>query len=325
MKICPNCRRTYADDGLNFCLEDGTMLAFAPAGAPPTVVMGQAPPTDSRTATPVHIAPQNANNTPHQYSMKPKKSSKTWLWVVGILGILVLACGGGIAALVGYVATHPELAENDSPRASNKNVVVGNKTSAVPSASASPSPSPSPFSSDDFDTLDLSEWVKDNSLWGNTEFTDGEFVMSSKQKGYYYVLVAPEGYTTEGATTRVTLRNIDNAVSSMGYGLVFHSNPEPLTDDYAFLIDTKRKKYRVVRHQPEKETTILGWTSSPLIKEGTSENILETRDSAGTAELYINGQLATSVKTPNAYKNGVPGLYSGDAARIGFKDLQVKK
>lgn len=225
-----------------------------------------------------------------------------------------------MAAMIGYFYTHPELADDKTPNSANKSVVTTTNRSNTAN-----SPSPPGTSSDDFDTLDLSEWVKENSLWGNTEFTNGEFVMSSKQKGYYYVLVAPEGYTTEGATTRVTLRNIDNAPSSMGYGLVFHSNPEPLTDDYAFLIDTKRKKYRVVHHLPEKESTVLAWTSSPLIKEGAAENVLEARDLSGLAELYINGELVTTVKTPNAYKNGVPGLYSGDGARIAFKDLQVKK
>jgi len=314
MKICPNCRKTYADDGLNFCLEDGTMLAVAPAQAPPTVVMGQPRPTDPRTA---RTGPSSVSAQQNQ--VKPKKSSKTWLWILGILGLLVLVCGGGMAVLVGFIYTRPDLAENDNRHASNTSVrSSANKAAATPS--------PSPFSSEDIESVDLAPWVKENSLWGNTEFTNGEFIMSSKQKGYYYVLVAPDdGNTTEGATTRVTLRNIENAASSMGYGLVFHSNPEPLTDDYAFLIDTKRKKYRVVRHLPEKESTVLAWTSSPFIKEGANENILEARDSAGTADLYINGQLATSVKTPNAFKNGVPGLYSGDGAKIAFKDLQVKK
>jgi hypothetical protein len=315
MKICPNCRKTYADDGLNFCLEDGTMLTSSAAEAPPTVVMGQPRATDPSVAG---SSPLNAMSA-QQYSMKPKKSSKIWLWLLGVLGLLVLVCGGGMAALVGYVYTHPGLAEDERPQDSNRSgVFTGNKNGATPS--------PSPFSSDDVESLDLSAWVKENSLWGNTEFTNGEFIMSSKQKGYYYVLVAPDdGNTTQGATTRVTLRNIGNAASSMGYGLVFHSNPEPLTDDYAFLIDTKRKKFRVVRHLPEKESTVMAWTSSALIKEGANENVLEARDSSGTADLYINGELATSVKTPNAYQNGVPGLYSGDGARIAFKDLQVEK
>ncbi|HMJ08516.1 MAG TPA: hypothetical protein VK468_05900 [Pyrinomonadaceae bacterium] len=317
MKICPTCRRTYSDDGLNFCLEDGTVLTLAPSEAPPTVMMNQPRPTD-----PAPISAAGGINAPAQpYSMKPKKSSKTWLWVVAILGLLLLVCGGGIAAMVGYVYTHPELAANNSKVPSNRPVVINGNNSSTPSAS----PSPSPFDSASFDTLDLSEWVRDTSAWGNTEFTNGEFIMSSKQKGYYYVLVAPEGYTTDGAVTHVTLSNIDNANSSMGYGLVFHSNPDPLVDDFAFLINTKTRKYRVVTHKPGKESTVVAWTTSPFIKDGTQENILEARDQADKTDLYINGQLITSVKNAAAYKNGVPGLYSGDAARIAFKNLEIKK
>jgi hypothetical protein len=33
MKICPQCRQTYSDDGLNFCLNDGSVLA--PYGSGP--------------------------------------------------------------------------------------------------------------------------------------------------------------------------------------------------------------------------------------------------------------------------------------------------
>src|SRR4030095_11846022 len=32
MKRCPQCKTTYADDTLNFCLEDGTPLAYAGSG-----------------------------------------------------------------------------------------------------------------------------------------------------------------------------------------------------------------------------------------------------------------------------------------------------
>ena len=28
MKICPRCQTTYADDNLNFCLEDGSTLTL---------------------------------------------------------------------------------------------------------------------------------------------------------------------------------------------------------------------------------------------------------------------------------------------------------
>ena len=149
--------------------------------------------------------------------------------------------------------------------------------------------------------------------------------MGSKQKGYYYVLAAPEEYTTDDADTRVTLRNIDNAGSSLGYGLIFHSNPTPLQQDYAFLIDTKRKKYRVVHHEPQKESSVVSWTSSDAIKSGSEENLLEIHDLTDKIELYINGTLVTSIKNVYGYAGGVPGLYSGDGVKIAFKNLEIRK
>ena len=49
--------------------------------------------------------------------------------------------------------------------------------------------------------------------------------MRVKQKGYYYVLVAPddEENMSDSATVEVTLRNVSGAGSKLGYGLVFHS------------------------------------------------------------------------------------------------------
>ena len=152
-----------------------------------------------------------------------------------------------------------------------------------------------------------------------------EFQMAAKQKGYYYVLVAPDEYTTDGKNVRVTVRNVDNAASSLGYGLIFHSAPTPLTKDYAFLIDSKRKKYRVVRHEPSKETSMVSWKDSSAIKEGSQENILEARDKGDNIELYINDQMVTSIKDQFGHPNGVPGLYSGDGAKIGFKKLEIWK
>ncbi|MEQ1923696.1 MAG: hypothetical protein ABL952_14410, partial [Pyrinomonadaceae bacterium] len=34
MKICPRCQKTYSDDNLNFCLEDGSVLTQAAAEPP---------------------------------------------------------------------------------------------------------------------------------------------------------------------------------------------------------------------------------------------------------------------------------------------------
>lgn len=319
MKICPRCQRTYTDDNLNFCLDDGVVLQQTSAEPPETVFMNQPRPTAPNASSSSQPGVQPGWNTaPQQYS-QPKKSSKTWIWVLLILGLVVLLCGGGFIGFFAYIASQVDtntVANSSTP--SNTKTITGTKS--TPSG-----PSASPDDRDNVQDVDLSEWVKEFSVYGVTEFTGGEFIMSSKQKKFYYVLVAPDDYSTEGANTRVTLRNIDNADSSLGYGLIFHSNPTPLLQDYAFLIDTKKKKYKVVRHLPSDEKSVIPWTNSTYIKDGAQENTLEIRDKADKVELYINGQLVNSIRNTDGYKNGVPGLYSGDGVRIAFKDLQIVK
>jgi hypothetical protein len=325
MKVCPSCHKTYSDDNLNFCLDDGSVLNRAEPqtqeSMPETVFMNQPRPTAPQTSFGNQSAAQGGwNAPPPPYAAQPKKSSKTWIWVLGILAVLVLVCGGGLVGFIAYVAS---VADTNSNASANGNRIFStNKT--TPGASPNLSPKSSPDDSD-AETVDLSTWVKENSAYGNTEFTNGEFFMSAKQKGFYYVLVAPDDYSTTGATTKVSLRNVDSANSSMGYGLIFHSNPTPLTQDYAFLIDTLKKKYRVVRHEPGKEVSVVAWTNSPLVKDGAQENVLEAHDKGDTTELYLNGQMVTSVKNTYAYKDGVPGLYSGDGVKIAFKDLKIIK
>ena len=130
---------------------------------------------------------------------------------------------------------------------------------------------------------------------------------------------------TDDADTRVTLSNLANADSQFGYGLVFHSDPQPLRQDYAFLIDTKRKKYRVVTHKPQKETAVIKWTASPAIKGGDEENTLEVRDLPDKIELYINGTMVNSITNVYGYGGGVVGLYSGDGVKIAFKNLEIRR
>jgi hypothetical protein len=320
MKICPRCQKTYSDDNLNFCLEDGSVLNQYGGGEPmqPTIAVNQARPTQGAAPAPDQAAWNVGGQQP--YSMQPqKKSSKAWIWVLLILGGIILLCGGGFVGLIFLAARQAD--DPPPPR------VAVNRSSANRASNSSNSTSTTASTSDrnDVETVDISTWVKENSVYGVTELKNGEFIMSSKNKGYYYVLVAPDRYTTDDADTRVTLRNVDDAASSLGYGLIFHSNPQPLQQDYALLIDTKRKRYRVVRHEPQKETAIVNWTSSPAIKPGTAENVLEARDLPDKIELYINGTMVTSIKNIYGFAGGVPGLYSGDAAKIAFKDLEIRK
>lgn len=332
MKICPTCRRTYDDDGLNFCLEDGTVLTVSNPNPSQeaTLIMNQPRPTGQNVPAPTQPAVQANWNTPPpapaQYSMQPKKkSSKTWLWVVGIFAVLTLLCGGGAVGFIALIASQQDIASN-TPNTTPNRSSDNRKASPSPGDSkTSASPNPSPFDSAAATPIDLGQWVQGSNNWGSTEMKGDELVMSSKDKGYYYVMVSADQYKTDGATTRVTVRNIDSDDTNLGYGLVFHSDITPLNKGYAFLIDTKRQRYRVVRHEPSKETTVQGWTSAPLIKSGSEENVLEVRDKGATVDLYINDSLVTSIKNTLSPKGGVPGLYTGDGIDIGFKKLEIAK
>jgi len=328
MKICPRCQKKYSDDNLNFCLEDGSVLTVASAGQilPETLVMNepritQPQPPQSTTSGPP------PNWQPQQYSMQPpKKSSKTWLWVVGILGVLVLLCGGGFVGFVFWAASQAD---------KNANSVFNIDKYVTPTPNTNKTPATtSPSGRDDVTTVDLNMFVKEFSAYGTTEMNGEELTMGSIQKRFYYVVVAPDKddednpvdkYKTDDADIRVTVRNINDAASSLGYGLIFHSNPDPLQQDYAFLIDTKRKKYQVVRHAPQKETVVKSWTASTAIKPGAEENVLEVRDQSDKIELYINGTMVTSIQNTHGYSGGVVGLYSGDGVKILFKDLEIRR
>lgn len=308
MKVCPKCGKSYADDSLNFCLDDGSILTHSKAGVlPETVIMNRPLGTE-----PNHQAPPTERNPQIPYSMQPKRSSKAWLWVVGILGAVVLLCGGGFAALL-LVASSVD---------TNTNQGGENTRTKVNSPQDSPVPSDTPA---DVQSVDLSRWVEEFSPFGSTSFTDNSLVMSSKQKGYYYVLVASNDVRTADAATRVALRNLENANASLGYGLIFHSDPVPLARDFAFLIDSAKQRYRVVRHEPQKEITLIGWTQSEAIRQGSRENILEVRDKGDDVDLYINGMAVNSIKDTFNNKNGVAGLYAGDAAKIAFQRLEIRK
>ncbi len=329
MKICPKCQKIYADEGLNFCLEDGTVLSQkndTRESLPETVLINQ-----PRGTNPNQSFGNQYNQTdnlvnPPNYSMQPeKKSSKTWLWAVGVLGLVILVCGGGFVGMMAWVAT---LDTNSNTIANtnsvNTNSAVNRKISGSPSPVASPKTVVSDYRTD-VQTIELKGWVKEPTTFGTTEYEDNEFIIGSIEKGFYYVLVAPEQYKTESANTRVSVRNVADASTSLGFGLIVHSNPSPLIKDYAFLIDSVKKKYRVVRHAPQKETTVTNWTDFAAINGGTENNILEVRDNDGKMDFYINGELATSVKNTDGYKGGVAGIYSGDALKAAFSDFEIRK
>jgi hypothetical protein len=316
MKVCPRCQKTYTDENLNFCLEDGSVLTQAAAAPPATeqVLINQ-----TRMPSPPNQpgAQGSWGSAPQQFSMQPpaKKGSKTWVWVVGILGLLILVCGGGLVGFFAWVAS--------------QDTGHGNSSTTNPSprpSATSPTATPVSTSSDrtNVEVVDMSLWA-DSTDDALAEFNGTEMIMASKEKGYYYVMVA-KGTPYDKADVAVTVRNTEDQDSRLGYGLIFHSSIIPLMNDYAFLIDAKKKRYRVVNHTPSKENVIVAWINSPKIKSGSEANVLEAKDDGENIALYINGDLDTTIKNKAGISTGgVPGIYSGDAAKAAFSKLEVRK
>jgi hypothetical protein len=309
MKICPKCQQTYTDDSLNFCLNDGTTLtqpgSQSGASLPETVMISQPRPTIPNQQ--INNQPQFQNNwsapAQQQFAMQPQNQqggSKTWLWVVGVLGVLVLVCGGGLVGFFAWVANRDDK-------------VVDNNISTSPTPSVS------------FNKVDLSTWKTGTDEYATTSYSNGVFTMETIKDSFYYVIVATQENKTQNKITRLAVKNIDQKPVKYGYGLLVHNYTTPLIGDYGFLIDSNRKQYRVVQHSLKTEKEVIKWTASNAIKGGSEENVLEVRDSGNKMQFYINGQYVTTVDDTNNNADGVAGIYSSDGIPIGFTNLEIEK
>lgn len=320
MKICPKCGKTYDDPSLNFCLDDGSILNQRDSGNPtPQTVMINTPQTGGFNQ-PFGGPPASPNQYVPVQNAPAKKGSKTWLWVVGILGLVVVLCGGGFGGLLLIGSLSDTNSNKDQKWNSNtgKNtVVVNSKTNSTSSDNKD--------SQSDVTKVDLSNWVQKESKYGVTEYRGNEFFASAIKSDFYYVLVAQSTYKSSNATTKITVRDAESGNNKLGYGLIINSNPIPLIKDYAFLINAKTGKYRVVSHTPGKEQTVVNWKSSTSIKSGSAENVLEVKDENGQLKYFINGDLVETVSGKDGYDGGVPGVYVGGTSPVAFSNLEIRK
>ena len=147
--------------------------------------------------------------------------------------------------------------------------------------------------------------------------------------GRYIVLYSPDKpeYHDDNATVRVGLRSIDGDPPSTGYGLVVHGEKKnDNLEDYSFLIyNGPNPKYKIVLHRGGNETKMVDWTSSTVIRTGTTPNQLEVRIRDLKMDFYINGNFVTSVVDEAKYKAGRVGFYTSDKGEVAFDDLEVNK
>jgi hypothetical protein len=132
VKRCPTCNQTFTDRNLSFCIDDGTPLLAVPETTDPvedeaTIV---SPSAGSSGATPRDSA--QAYQPPGSYvppGAPPGQSGKrkAWPWVVGILGLLLLAVAGfGIAAAT-FI---PSILRSSNENTANTNAKIANDSNA---------------------------------------------------------------------------------------------------------------------------------------------------------------------------------------------------
>ncbi len=117
MKQCPRCNKTYTDDSLNFCLDDGELLRVLSARdePPPTMILDQARVTNpvswpQQPQPPAQWQQQNVQYRPPQYlQMLPLRARNqtipTLALILGIFSLPMCWCGwlGLPAAILGFV------------------------------------------------------------------------------------------------------------------------------------------------------------------------------------------------------------------------------
>ena len=166
MKYCPNCRTEYADDSLQFCLQDGTPLANLPSQAA-TIAFETEPET---VVSPKRVEPirfdlpssYQANEGTHQTdntNWQPsqpvvieqipvaKKSNAAMLVALSVLGTTLLLGLGGLGAWLYFRNPKTEVvAVNVNAAAPNRPANTSNQNQnanlAAPSPTATPTAQP---------------------------------------------------------------------------------------------------------------------------------------------------------------------------------------
>lgn len=116
MKQCPKCNRTYPDESLNFCLDDGAVLSSL--NDPDATLVNAQP----------RVHPPVTEVLPHGSPVQPKRSSLL-PWV--LVGLLALILGAGAVALFMSGKTAERGAAGSSPNPSTASPVKPTKQMAT--------------------------------------------------------------------------------------------------------------------------------------------------------------------------------------------------
>ncbi|MEZ5429414.1 MAG: SPOR domain-containing protein [Pyrinomonadaceae bacterium] len=167
MKQCPQCERTYEDETLNFCLEDGTALVpFSEAATrenfprptePETLILPSEQKTEELPAEKATVVKSqiDSQEVQGQPIVRQGVSPVFAYLTVGLLGLLVLIGGVGLFVWVnsskdGGTEVARETAPPQSPTPASENKTIGETDSKVgkedsdPESTRTPESKPTP-------------------------------------------------------------------------------------------------------------------------------------------------------------------------------------
>lgn len=155
MKICPQCRTTYTDDNLQFCLQDGTPLlsqnaAIRNLSEEETLVSPKLPRT-TQVDWQNPSAP-NWTNSEQPVTVEPPKKSRTGLTIALTALVTLIVTGGAFAGFLIYRHNQKtEIVQNQNTNVNSKPVNAANNSSsnsnqktANANANATPTPTATP-------------------------------------------------------------------------------------------------------------------------------------------------------------------------------------
>ncbi|HEX8847218.1 MAG TPA: hypothetical protein VF791_21420 [Pyrinomonadaceae bacterium] len=352
MKQCPACNRTYTDDELLFCLEDGTQLQGTAATAetlitsdegsdpnrtiafttardtnpPPTNVYEPAPPAViPLSQTPPPPAPSWRQTAPPPQhvptpSIQPAHRSNGGRgWIIGGI-VAVLALGAGIVVLLAVIG-------RDNSSSANSNTTPQASGQTPPTTSNGSRTVLPPVTSSLRDDFSRENWPTGAGAYGSF-YQDGEYHMKGQPNLYVYMFARNRAsYSSKDADVKVTARSVDGKASAHGYGLVIHGKVtgQNNLEGYGFLIYTGTpSKFGIVRFVEGMPRDEVEWTQSSVIRGGTNPNQIQVLTLGPQLSFYINGQFVKSITDTAGYTEGFVGLYSTEANEVAFDDLEIK-
>jgi hypothetical protein len=342
MKQCPACNRTYTDDDLLFCLEDGTQLqsvGFGSSSSPASVDANYDPnktlafssPTNVYTPAPVNQPPAQPpqpwsptpSYTPPPASAPAASKSGSKKWIIAAIAVVVVL-GVGIVvllAIIGKDSSNSNNSNNNNQAVANKNSNSGNMNANTSNRNISVTP-PSNLLKDDFSAQN---WPTGDSAYGSF-YEDGEYHMKGKPNLYVYMFPYNSGnYMSKDADVKVTVRSVDGKSPGYGYGLVMHgkNSANSKLEGYGFLIYTGTSpKYEIVKFTDGTSSELVKWEDTATLRTGTTPNQIEVRAKGSQLSFYINGQFVKSVTN---ITDGFVGLYTTETNEVAFDDMEISR